>query len=98
MIIANHYIIREILYMLRTGDNAKIIEICEKFSKRYTNDKKFKNLCDALKDAVSSKDGKRIEKIKKDLKRLENIRGFETSGGTELWFKGRRPAGIHIVR
>jgi len=98
MILASHYVIKEIRRMLEVYNGAGVKERCEKFSRRYAYDKELKNICDKLEHAVESRDEKWIERLVNELKKLENIRKIETSGASELWLRERRPKGVSVGR
>lgn len=89
MILASHYVVEGLLYVLEGGNPEDIKKMCEKYSQRYNHDSKLVNLCNML---IGPKeiDDKTLEDMKSKFRELSNARKLETSGGTRLWFEDRR--------
>ena len=90
MIIASHYVIRDIYNILEREGPVKGRKIIEKFIARYTNDQELKGIYDKYREYLISEDPEKLEDIKKDLMNLINIRQCESHGGSRLWFESRR--------
>jgi len=88
MILASHYIFKDMLNALKNPEAAE--EVFDKFRKRYPEDMELVEVCKGFKKYMKSKESVQLERIKKILKTLEETRGMESGGGTELWYEDRR--------
>ncbi|HIE34413.1 MAG TPA: hypothetical protein EYP86_04680 [Candidatus Altiarchaeales archaeon] len=99
MITASYYVIKEVSQILEKKDMLEGHEVFEKFSKRYTNDKEFQEIYEKFKEYLNKNDKRILEDIKTKLKKLGDMRRWQTSGGiSNLWYKDRRPGVIQLVR
>jgi len=98
MVLASHYVIKSISIVLEKKDITESQELCEKFSKRYFNDRELQNICKDFRSYLKTRDSDELERIKSTLNRLKDIRKRETSGGTRLWFKDRRPGVMQLIK
>ncbi len=98
MVFASHYVIKNILRVLERKDITGGTELCEKFSSRYSEDRELLDVCSEFKSYLKTRDSKKLEKIKSTLRELKDIRERETSGGTRLWLKDRRPGVMQLIR
>ncbi|MEA3254890.1 MAG: hypothetical protein U9Q22_03530 [Candidatus Altiarchaeota archaeon] len=89
MILASHYVIEDLLYMLKSGDLKRTKKLCEKFGSRYKNDSDLLRICNMVL-VPEEVDDKLLEDVQSRFKELSNARRLETSGGTRLWFEKRR--------
>jgi len=99
MVTASYYVIKEVSRILEKKDMLEGHEVFEKFSKRYTDDKEFQDIYEKFKEYLDKNDKRILEDIKSKLKKLGNMRKWQTSGGSgNLWYKDRRPGIIQQVR
>lgn len=98
MVLASHYVIKSISIVLEKQDIPKGTEVCNKFSKRYSEDADLQRIFNEFKAYLETRDDGELKKIKTALKRLTSIRKSETSGGTRLWYKDRRPGLMQLVK
>ncbi len=86
MVLASHYVIKEILKIWANADLTR--KEFEKFAKSYPNDREFQKIFEDYKACVESKGN--LDDVKSKLKELENIRRIDVSGGTRLPYEDRR--------
>ena len=92
MITASHYVIRDVLRMVESGDLEELHKMCGRYGALYKYDTEFKDiLCNKIPEYMESKNSKKLGEIKSRLKELINVRKLRTSGGSMLWYKTRRP-------
>jgi hypothetical protein len=98
MVLASHYVIKSISIVLEKKDLTESEDVCDKFSRRYVGDEELQRICNDFKSYLSTRDDEELEKIKLALKKLKDVRKRETSGGTRLWYKDRRPGVMQLIR
>jgi len=91
MILSSHYVIKDILHTLESGDAVEIRKVCEKYCERYRDDEALVAVC----SLVSSEDAgrlsdKKLSEMRNRLQDLLSMRRLDSAGGTNLWFGDRR--------
>jgi len=98
MVLASHYVIKNMFRVLESRDVVEAKEIFKKFSVRYSDDTKLVRIYNEYSKYLKSRDPEKLDEIKSTLNRLKDIRKRETSGGTRLWFKDRRPGVMQLIK
>ena len=98
MVTASHYVIKNMSMVLESRDLVETNEMFKKFSVRYSDDIKLMCICNEYSKYLKSRDPEKLDEIKSALERLKVTRKRETSGGTRLWFKDRRPGVMQLIK
>jgi len=97
MITASPYVIKNMSRILEKKDLIETKEVFEKFLMRYENDEELRVICDNFMEYISTRDQEMLSRIRSKLEKLKNTRKLGTHGGTELWYRNRRPGVMQSV-
>jgi len=96
MILASHYIIKDVLHTLRNADDDETVKICKKYTERYKEDSEFTGLCNMLVQYIDehkgkkAKDEKKLAGIESKLEDLSRFRVQTAASSMGLWYSERR--------
>jgi len=91
MVVASHYIFRDVLDLISRDRMDRLEEVCDGYSRRYQDDQEFQQVCGWISRYMhSDKNNGELEHIRDRLQELIKIRRLEVSGGSKLWFVERR--------
>ncbi len=97
MVLASHYVIKNICLILEQEDMDNVNAALDKFSKRYVDDLELHLLYNEFLKYLETRNKEDLVKIKAALVKLMVARKTETSGGSKLWFKNVRPGTVRRV-
>lgn len=94
MIVASHYVIKDLLLVLQSGNSEEIKKSCTMFSSRYKDDKELNTLCKEVVELIEknkkfSEDPK-FKNIVSKFKELEHFRVTADASSHGLWYSERR--------
>jgi hypothetical protein len=94
MIIASHYVVKDLLLVFQSGDAEEIRKSCRMFSDRYKDDKELVALCNQAVEIMDKnkkfKDDKKFKDIESKFKELERTRVTSDASSQGLWYSDRR--------
>ena len=94
MIIASHYVVKDLLLVLQSGNADEIKKSCKMFSERYKDDKELIALCSQACEIVEKnkkfKDDATFKGIEAKFKELEQTRITSDASSQGLWYSDRR--------
>ena len=97
MIIASHYVVKDLLLLLEGGNAEEIKKSCKMFSDRYKADKELIALCGLVAEIVDKnkkfKEDKNYKDIEAKFKEMERTRVTADASSQGLWYSDTRGKG-----
>ena len=94
MIIASHYVVKDLLLIMKSGDAEEIRKSCAMFSGRYKDDKELVSLCNQALGIIEKKkkfkEDKDFKDIESKFEELERTRVTADGSSSGLWYSDRR--------
>jgi hypothetical protein len=94
MILASHYVVKDVLLVLKSGDPEEIKKSCAMFSGRYKDDKELVSLCNQTFEIMEKnrkfKEDPKFKDIESKFKELERTRVTADGSSSGLWYSDRR--------
>lgn len=94
MIVASHYVIKDLLLAFQSGNAEEIKKSCTMFSDRYKEDKELNALCCEAADIIGKNkkfaDDAKFKDIVSKFRDLERFRVTADATGHGLWYSERR--------
>jgi hypothetical protein len=98
MVKAGHYLINAMYLALENKGAVGAKGVLERLSERYTDDTELRKIYAEYRGYMTSGDPEKLDEIKASIRRLNIVRRVTAWGGTRLWFYGRRPTLMRLVR
>jgi hypothetical protein len=94
MLIASHYVVKDLLLVFQSGKAEEIKKSCKMFSDRYKDDKELVALCNQALEAIEKNkkfaEDKKFKDVEAKFKELEQTRVTADATGHGLWYSDRR--------
>jgi len=87
MVLASHYIIKDVLNLLESGKKDRLEEVCNIYRNRYREDEELLDVFDSVLSHITSEVETDPETLRNKLSELVASRRMEISGGRRLYAK-----------
>ena len=94
MLIASHYVVKDLLLVFQSGNAEEIKKSCKMFSDRYKDDKELVALCNQAVEVIEKtkkfSDDTKFKDVQSKFKELERTRVTSDASSQGLWYSDRR--------
>lgn len=90
MVVASHYVFKDMKRLLEVGDMERLRDTTSRYCELYSEDAELQELSGKINKYLLSGNKEALEGLRSEIIELARRRQLETSGGSILWFKGRR--------